>query len=126
MLQSYKGRELKAGQQVMVYFNLHTHLFSVKDMKTGKVVAHGNNIILEDVSYKVSEAGRQRVLREQKKNVHAYVVGKFVGTAESMAVPMRQAYYNPYTVETFIDKESGRELRESQMAYLKDKQVQYI
>lgn len=126
MLQSYKGRELKVGQRVKVYFNLHTHLFSVKDLETGLVVAHGDNILLENVEYKVSQAGRERVLREGVKNVHAYVIGDFAGVAEEVAVPMKPAYYNPKTVKSFIDLESGKELTKAQIAYLKEKKVQYV
>lgn len=61
------------------YFNLHTHEFSIR--RRGLVRAHGDRLIIlpgdgrDDVGFKVSEAGRQRVLREKRKNVHAFVVG---------------------------------------------------
>jgi hypothetical protein len=124
MLQSYKGRELKEGQRVKVYFNLHTHLFSVKDAKTGKVVAHGNNILLTDCEYKVSEAGRQRVLREGRKNVHAYVIGTFAGAKKlntDKSGDWVQPYYNPHKVSQFMVGE--REIYYSEYAWLSDKKV---
>lgn len=65
--------------KVKVYFNLHKHCFSVVSLEKGdsygKVVAHVSEIMLSEVKFKVSEAGRQRVLREKRKNVHAYCVG---------------------------------------------------
>lgn len=89
------------GQKVFVYFNLHKKLFSVRDHKTGLVVGHTNTIALEDVTFKVSEAGRQRVLREKRKNVHAGVLG----TVKDLPIePMEAvAFYNPYKYESFVD-----------------------
>jgi hypothetical protein len=126
MIQAYKERALTAGQKVKVYFNLHTHLFSVKDLKTGLVVAHGNNIMLEGIEFKVHEAGRQRVLAEGRKNVHAYVIGNYVGTAEELTIPLRDAYYNPKTQDSFTDRETGRKLKDATVAYLSDKKVRYL
>jgi hypothetical protein len=54
-------------QRVMVYFNLHRGLWSIKSLKTKLVIGHSNTIILRDVEPKVSEAGRQRVIKEKKK-----------------------------------------------------------
>jgi len=68
--------------KAFVYFNLHTGLWSVKALDgflKGKVVGHAYNIRLTDAEFRVSEAGRQRVLKEQKKNVHAGVVGTIAG-----------------------------------------------
>ena len=47
----------------MVYWNLNRRCWSVKDPATGKVVAHADRVVLSDAVFKVSEAGRQRVLR---------------------------------------------------------------
>jgi hypothetical protein len=105
MLKSYKGRALpKQGQWVEVYYNLHNGLFSVKDYHTGLVLAHGEHIHIYNPEFKVSESGRQRVLREGKKNVHAYVKGSFWGTGELDRDVRRQyegIYYNPKTQDKF-------------------------
>jgi hypothetical protein len=69
--------------KAFVYFNLHSGLWSVKALDgflKGKVVGHAERIRLKDCKLKVSEAGRQRVLRERCKNVHAGVVGEIVCT----------------------------------------------
>lgn len=126
MINSYKERELKAGQKVKVYFNLHTQQFSVKDLASGLVVAHGDNILMEAVTFKVSEAGRQKVLREKRKNVHAYVIGTYLGTNENVTMPMRDAYYNPYKTESFQDSVTGKKLDRATIAYLSGKVVSYL
>jgi hypothetical protein len=105
MLQSYKGRELpKKGQMVKVYYNLHNGLFSIKCKESGLVLAHGEHIQIKDPVFKVSEKGRQRVLAEGKKNVHAYVIGSFWGTGELDRDVRSQydgIYYNPKTQDRF-------------------------
>lgn len=61
------------------YFNLRTAEFSVRHK--GKVRTHADKLLVlpgdgrETVLFKVSEPGRQRVLREKRKNVHSFVVG---------------------------------------------------
>lgn len=110
---SHKGRKLYKGQLVKVYFNLHKKMFSIKDMKTGLVVGHSDRVTLENCTFKVSEAGRQRVLKEKKKNVHAFVIGTLESlTGFEMATlinefGMEPAHYNPYKTETFIDSKGN-------------------
>jgi len=58
------------------YWNLHKRTFSVRDPKTRKVIGHQDEITMKSPSFRVSEAGRQRVLREKAKNVHAVVRGE--------------------------------------------------
>lgn len=41
----------------------------------GRVVAHAKGVALDDARTIVSQAGRERVLREGRKNVHAYIEG---------------------------------------------------
>ena len=60
---------------VQVYRNLHNRLLSIQDAKTGLVIGHATTVDLKDASFIVREAGRQRVLKEKKKNVHAFVKG---------------------------------------------------
>ena len=100
--------------KVFIYFNLHRKCFSVKALegaKKGRVVAHVNDAVVYNPTFKVSEAGRQRVLRERKKNVHAGVVGQwFEGEfnakrcAELMEYTGRAVTYNPYRFDSFVYK----------------------
>jgi hypothetical protein len=97
--------------KVYVYFNLHRKCFSIKALegpKKGRVVAHRDKVLLYGGTFKVSEAGRQRVLRERKKNVHAGVVGEWVGSVDDELTIERIVYngtpitYNPYKYNTFV------------------------
>ncbi len=63
---------------VFIYRNLHKQCYSVRDEKTRRVGWHGEHVLVKDAIFKVSEAGRQRVLREKRKNVHAGVRGQLV------------------------------------------------
>ena len=64
--------------RVQVYRNLNNGLISIQDLSTGLVLGHAYAIDLEEANFIVREAGRQQVIREQRKNVHAFVRGKVV------------------------------------------------
>lgn len=121
-LHPYKNRVLHAGTQVKVYRNLRNKMFSIADASTGLVLAHSRTVRLAGATFVVNEAGRQRVLREKQKNVHAYVVGTFVGTLE--AAQRHEATYNPYKCETFVTS-TGEALHEAASVTLRDGKIFY-
>jgi len=97
--------------RVFVYFNLHRKCLSVKALegeRKGRVIAHADMVMMKNVTFKVSEAGRQRVIREQRKNVHAGVVGELIsmGIDEAMLSLAERIYsplkYNPYKFRNFV------------------------
>ena len=95
--------------KVAVYFNLHKKVFSIKAMegeKKGLVIGHSANVSIRNPVFKVSEAGRQRVLREKRKNVHAFVVGELVDYVEfdRKNDPVLDITYNPYKYSQFMIK----------------------
>lgn len=105
--QSYKGRqEPWEGQMIKVYKNLHNGLWSIKDAQTNLVLGHMNKLELRDCEFIVSQAGRARVIKEGKKNVHAYVMGKYSPVLYEPLAFDNKAYYNPYKVEHFTTEES--------------------
>lgn len=117
---------------VEVYFNLHKRVFSVRDVKTRRVIAHTRNLILKDVTFKVSEAGRQRVLREKRKNVHAVVRGEiipgFLHLKDRVPVPPggdpddispEAVKYNPYKYETFVTVSGHRPVKTARFVSLR-------
>jgi len=73
----------------------------------GRVVAHEDFVVLKDAKPKVSKAGRERVLREKRKNVHAGVVGEWIKEdvpeeeAEVFAATPYMVTYNPYKADHF-------------------------
>lgn len=87
---------------VEVYRNLHKKCWSVR--QGGKVKVHTSYICLQDVKFVVQPAGREKVLREQKKNVHAFVKGYLISHKTindgwrglSIAWTMDVVTYNPY------------------------------
>ena len=81
-------------------------MYSVRDVATGLVVAHVGEITLTSVLFKVSEAGRQRVLREKRKNVHAGLEGNPVDPRAISSRPLRSATYDPYHYASFVDRET--------------------
>lgn len=132
------------GMKVFVYRNLHQDCWSVRSRETGRVIAHADEVQLSNVEYKVSEAGRQRVLREKSKNVHAGLVGTLVdfdpiggkmptypaatfssdpsvkpGQADPVSIT-----YNPYKYSHFVVRHTEQPVATSQTATLRaDKQV---
>lgn len=91
--------------KVYVYFNLHKKIFSVR--KNGKVIRHCKKIIVNNALFKVSQSGRERVIVEKRKNVHAFVVGRvFSGTLDPKRYNLTPVYYNPYKYSSFIRLEN--------------------
>ena len=66
--------------KVSVYRNLHNGLISIKSASSGLVLGHAESVDIAWADFVVNEAGRQRVLREKQKNVHAYVKGLLLNT----------------------------------------------
>lgn len=103
--------------KVRVYWNLHKKCWSVQERKSGWVVDHGQYIVMHDVSFVVRKGGRERVLREGKKNVHAFACGTLkrieketegrLTPEDLLANPYRdEVTYNPYKYNSFVWKET--------------------
>lgn len=99
--------------KVFAYRNLHRDCWSVKALEgslKGRVIYHAKEIALWDCKFKVSEAGRQRVLREKAKNVHAGVVGYMYDDMLAPALACGdRVTYNPYKYKSFVLADSGQE-----------------
>jgi L-fucose mutarotase/ribose pyranase (RbsD/FucU family) len=110
-----------------IYRNLHKkgYTYSIKALDgphKGLVVGYGGRIVVKDVEFKVSEAGRRRCIRERKKNVHAGIVGELVSVYDlEERIPAgivrdlnywredsTEVTYNPYKTNTFIAKKTGQ------------------
>lgn len=105
--------ELK-GKKVDVYFNLRNHLWSVRDRQTRRIIAHLDNITLEDVEFIVSEPGRQRVLVQKRRNVHAYARG----TVGLSSLDLHdQVSYNPYKGPWFYRVEDNSPIYQASIAH---------
>ena len=108
---------------VQVYKNLHKsraagkNIYSVRDKKSGLVISHVKEIVLKNVIFKVSEAGRQRVLREKKKNVHSWAEGKICKNHFFLGCKI---YYNPYKVDQFTDLSTGEKVHNCKFARINE------
>lgn len=89
---------------VHVYKNLHTGLWSIR--QNGIVKLHTDYICLRDVSYRVQPAGREKVRREKKKTVHAFICGIVCNPSEAPIAGYTPVYYNPYKVDSFVDSDT--------------------
>ena len=113
--------------RVFVYYNLHRHLWSIKALEgpqKGRVVGYSHTVLLENVTGKVSQAGRMRVLRDRKKNVHAGMVGTLVHSEGEGYFPgFDEVTYNPYKYESFVYKDTEEVYSGSQFAYMAHRRV---
>lgn len=101
--------------KVYVYWNLTKNVWSIKALqgeKRGRVIAHAKNITLKDCEFRVSEKGRQWVISNKRKTVHAGVVGQLVSTENCLEMDGGKAIpvtYNPYKYKSFVNRENVEE-----------------
>lgn len=109
---------LKIGDVVSVYRNLRTGNFSI--LKNGRVVKRADGIIITQAKFIVSQKGKERVLKEKRKNVHAMIRGLYMGYDYIMDTShLTECYYNPYKTETFINKNTGQPIESAKFVYFK-------
>lgn len=106
------------------YFNLHKLVFSVRNQKTRLVEHHSNTVILNDCKFKVSQKGREKVLREKRKNVHAGIEGILCGFDNNYNLEdFTELTYNPYKYSSFVVKSTEKEVTGASLIVLKDKKI---
>ncbi|RUL46529.1 hypothetical protein [Lysinibacillus antri] len=123
MIYVVNGKKLENGQAVRVYRNIRKNIFSIQDRKTRRIIAYADSLLLTDVEMKVGRAGQLRVRKERQKNIHAFIVGKFLEN-DNQEVIMKDnwkpVYYNPYKTDTFINLENGEPVYKAPRGYLED------
>ena len=120
---------------------LHTHLprlqsgdanpISVK--VPGQRIAYASWVSMRNVKFVVSEAGRQRCLRERVRNVHAWVVGDeilrceagFPGEFDRAPTGYRKALYDPFKGPSFVDAETLEPVHAADYVIMSGKNVWY-
>lgn len=93
---------------------------------------------MNDVDFRVHESGRQRCIRENARNVHAWVVGRVVtcGSADDNPIltldgdafhdlGWRQALYDPYKGPAFVNARTFEPIHSARLAILSGKNVYY-
>jgi len=105
-------------KSVSVYRNLHNGKWSIR--QGGIVRCHADAVYLKDAEFAVGAKGRERVLKEKRKNVHAFVRGK---VADIHKFRRASGYwykvgYNPYKNETFVKMEDGNPILKAKFAFM--------
>ncbi len=116
------------------YYNIHRKCLSYR--VSGGRVRHASALVLNNVKFAVQPAGRERVRREGKKNVHAFVRGEpayirdveFTDDGDLTPENMnRQGYrpitYNPYKYETFVYADTGEPVHETKQVVVIGRQL---
>ena len=110
-----KGTDsLVIGDYYEVYRNLHNGLWSIRNPRNGRVEGHAKSAILQNCKFAVQPKGRAKVLSENRKNVHAFCRGTYMGEVGKQSFPVYltkentiSISYDPYENETFIDKDNN-------------------
>ena len=109
------------GERVRVFRNLHTQTWSMESATTGRIIAHPDTVLLEDVRLVSRDAGREETRRTGAKNVHAVATGTLVAIDGPPPADLHRwtpLYYNPFKVDTFVefmDGKVGKPVRGSRM-----------
>jgi hypothetical protein len=126
--------------RVFVYYNLHRKCLSVRSEEgasRGRVIAHARAVDIKGADFKVSQAGRERVLREKAKNVHAGVKGTLEGLlpleasdadvqswkARQAEMPGDDVTYNPYKWSTFVRRADESAIAQAQRCMVVERSI---
>lgn len=103
--------------RVKVYWNVRGRTFSVVDLATGRVCGRTtSDLMLKDCKLTVGAKGRERVRKERRKNVHAFIYGTLV-TPNPPDGEWRGVGYNPYKNEHWEDAR-GMHVRKAEHVYM--------
>lgn len=118
--QQDKRYTLIKNKPVRVYKNLHKDCWSIK--QNGLVKAHADEINLFNCEFLVNQKDRERVIKEKRKNVHAFVKGYIWDTSMDL---IKQVSYNPYVNWYFFDVDNLTSVHEANFVRLIDGKVFY-
>ena len=123
------------------YYNLHKKCISARPIDG--YVKHYEFLCLEDASFSVQPAGRKKVLKEKKKNVHAFVRGNLLSGGEQRQrdhdydgvnidlsvdrfredARYDEVTYNPYKYESFVRKHNEEPVQYAPHVWIIDKHI---
>jgi hypothetical protein len=140
--QTDKRYKIDYDKKVFVYKNLHKDCWSVK--QGGLVKAHAEDLEMWDCSFQVNAKGREKVIKEKKKNVHAGIRGYLDYTKSSdwastqLKAKIKTLFsfknnstvalstdvtYNPYRFNSFVEKVTEEPVYHSELASLSHNKV---
>jgi hypothetical protein len=115
------------GTKVDVYRNLQTGGYSIRSRETstyGLVVGHESEAVVLDATFEVSENGRQKVIEQERKNVHAVVRGVLGERDEPHGDEASEVTYNPYKYKNFVLRESESPIESAEVVSLGEETVE--
>ena len=105
---------------VNVYRNLHKDCWSIR--QGGLVKAHADSVLLNDPEFVVLKKGRQRVLRERHKIVHAWLSGilheRPFSVHEGETKTWHMITYDPYKYKSFVAKADLQPIKKAKQAWM--------
>ena len=105
--------------KVAVYRNLQKNCLSIQSRERenyGLIMGYCKSIFIRRPKFIVREKGRLKVLKEGRKNVHAFIVGECPSLKQWSwqdryvtmgGNPTTKVFYNPYKYSTFVDKDGN-------------------
>ncbi len=116
---SKEERKCYVNARVRIYRNLNKREFySIKAMdgeNKGKVIGYAKCVVLKDVKFVVGAKSRETVVKNNRRNVHAYCEGIIVDAfdmLQTLGGYQHVVTYNPFKQETFYIRETGKSFME--------------
>lgn len=116
-------------QPVRVFKNPKRGCYSI--MQNGRVRASAKQIRLRDAEFLVKESGRQRMLRDNRRTIHAWVVGELVeflhpeDGSSLQRLTGRSATYNPHRYTSFVDRDTETPLNRAALVQFDESGMTY-
>lgn len=114
---------------VRVFRNWKRDCWSI--LQDGVLRASAREVLLADVEFLVRPSGRARMLREGRKNIHAYAVGRLVDWVHPddgriLSAPAgRSVFYDARRFASFVDGETHAPVHRAAVVHLHDGGVRY-
>ena len=107
--------------RVFVYLNTRYNVFSIRSVKTKKVVDYAHSVLLRDATFTVGKSGRRLALKTRQRNVHAGVTGTQVNNIKiKVGQPIT---YKPFKAGYFYYRCNGRPIHEADLVLLKGQRI---
>ena len=115
--------------RVEVYWNIRKKEYSMRALTgpgKGRVIRRGRGFTLGDCELVVQQGGRKRVLRDGKKNVHAFIRGTWTPHTTDRVFPgswwhnkiSSRVRYNPYRDEQWNTWDGGERVNRATTVFL--------
>jgi hypothetical protein len=100
-----------------IYYNLNKHVFSIRAKKIP--VSYARMVLVDNPKFVVRQGGRNAVLRDRQKNVHAFIKGVMQELTNAPNTDgLRKVSYNPYKHGFFYDVHTDEPIYDAKYAVL--------